>query len=199
MTERIIIAGAGGQGIMLLGHILAEAAMRENKFVTRLASYGAEVRGGTACCMVVISDEEIGSPYIDKADSLIVMNEPSLERFKSRIKAKGLLIINSSLVNPVRNPAQKDDNINISNGVKKEIRKNNCVLKYPFTDIALKLGNIKVANMVALGCYVAKKKIVNKKNIFQVIKRIIPLDKEHLADINKQALQEGMKLKYGQG
>jgi 2-oxoglutarate ferredoxin oxidoreductase subunit gamma len=98
MMEKIIIAGAGGQGIMLLGRVLAEAAMRENKYVTWLPSYGAEVRGGTAYCMVVISHKEIGSPYIEEADTLIIMNNPSLEKFKDRIKKQGLLILNSSLV-----------------------------------------------------------------------------------------------------
>ena len=98
MTERIIIAGAGGQGIMLLGKILATSIMEENKFVTWLPSYGAEVRGGTAHCLVVVSDEEIGSPYIKEADALIVMNSPSLMKFKGRLKNKGLLIANSSLM-----------------------------------------------------------------------------------------------------
>ena len=97
MTERVIIAGAGGQGIMLVGKVLAEAVMLEDKFVTWLPSYGADVRGGTAHCMVVISDKEIGSPYVAKADTLIIMNAPSLERFKGRIKNNGLRVINSSL------------------------------------------------------------------------------------------------------
>ena len=134
MTERIIIAGAGGQGIMLLGKILATSIMEENKFVTWLPSYGAEVRGGTAHCLVVVSDEEIGSPYIKEADALIVMNSPSLMKFKGRLKNKGLLIANSSLV----------DNIT---------DKKFTVLNFPFTDIASNLGNIRIANMVALGVY----------------------------------------------
>ena len=95
MIYKIIIAGAGGQGVMLLGKILAEAAMREDKFVTWLPSYGAEVRGGTANCSVVISDEEIGSPIIGSADILIVLNEPSLVRFQKRVKNNGLIVVNS--------------------------------------------------------------------------------------------------------
>jgi 2-oxoglutarate ferredoxin oxidoreductase subunit gamma len=93
VTEKIIIAGSGGQGIMLLGKVLAEAAMREKKNVTFLPAYGAEVRGGTAYCMVIISDEEIGSTYIEKADCLIAMNAPSLERFKGRVMACWSLIV----------------------------------------------------------------------------------------------------------
>jgi 2-oxoglutarate ferredoxin oxidoreductase subunit gamma len=175
MTEKIIIAGAGGQGIMVLGKVLAEAAMREDKYVTWFPSYGAEVRGGTANCMVVISDEEIGSPYINKADSMIIMNEPSLLRFSSRIKEKGLLIINSSL-------AKSQPDIKAY------------VLRYPFTDIALKVGNIKVANIVALGCFIAKTKLIDIKTVTQVINDFAPKDKRELAAVNKKALNVGKEL-----
>lgn len=175
MTEKIIIAGAGGQGIMLLGKVLAEGAMRQNRFVTWFPSYGAEVRGGTAYCMVVISDKEIGSPYIGQADTLIIMNEPSYQRFYRRVKNKGLMIINSSLVSK---------NINLKSSF----------LKYPFTEIAVKLGNIKVANMVALGCYLGKKEIVDKNTVFRVIEDIAPKEKKDLIEINKRALIEGIKL-----
>jgi 2-oxoglutarate ferredoxin oxidoreductase subunit gamma len=175
MMERIIIGGAGGQGIMLLGRVLAMAAMKENKYVTCLPSYGAEVRGGAAHCMVVISSQDIGSPWVDKADTLIIMNEPALERFKDRIENKGLLILNSSLASI-------------------DTKKNAHVLKYPFTDIAAKLGNLKVANMVALGCYLAKKKIIDINNIFKVFQEIAPADKKHLIEINKKALLRGMEL-----
>lgn len=177
MKEKIIIAGAGGQGVMLLGKILAEAAMRENKYVTWLPSYGAEVRGGTAYCMVIISSVEIGSPYIDQADTAIIMNTPSLERFKDRIKNKGLLVLNSSLIFDAR------------------VDSNRCILKYPFTDIAVKMGNIKIANMLALGCLMAHKGIVSKKIIFEVIHALAPTDKKHLIEINEKALEEGMTLK----
>ncbi|MBC8436537.1 MAG: 2-oxoacid:acceptor oxidoreductase family protein [Candidatus Omnitrophica bacterium] len=176
MTERIIIAGAGGQGIMLLGKVLSMAAMRKGKFVTWLPSYGAEVRGGTAHCMVVISDQEIGSPYIDKADTLIVMNKPSLTRFQSKIKDKGLVLINSSLID-------------------KYPRGNSRLLPCPFSELAMKLGNIKVANMVALGAFLSQRKIVDLKDIFGVISDIAPEDKRGLIEVNKRALEEGAK--YG--
>lgn len=175
MREEIIIAGSGGQGIMLLGKVIVEAAMKEGKFITWMPAYGAEVRGGTAYCMVIISDKEIGSPYIDKADTLIIMNKPALEKFTNRIKNKGLLIVNSSL-------ASKDTDRNLT------------ILQYPFTDIAVKLGNIKVANTVALGCYLAKKKIIDIKNVFGVIEEMAPKDKKDLVEINKQAILSGVKL-----
>jgi len=178
MLEKVIIAGAGGQGIMLLGKVLAEAAMREDKFVTWLPSYGAEVRGGTAHCMAIISDAEIGSPYINEADTLIIMNGPSLKRFKNRIKNNGLLIVNSSLAGDI-----------------KDIDKSIHILKHPFTDLAMGLGNIKVANMIALGCFISQKNIVDSKSVSGVIQAIAPEDKKNLIEINQKALLEGMKLK----
>jgi 2-oxoglutarate ferredoxin oxidoreductase subunit gamma len=176
MTEKIIIAGSGGQGVMVLGKILAEAAMRENKFITWIPSYGAEVRGGTSHCMVVISDKEIGSPLVNQADTLIIMNKPSLERFKERLAHNGLLIINSSLV-PEYSP------------------ENEHILQYPFTDIAINIGNIKVANIVALGCYIAHKKVVNLMTLYRVIAGKSSVVKKELIVMNQKALQEGANLK----
>jgi 2-oxoglutarate ferredoxin oxidoreductase subunit gamma len=180
MMEKIIIAGAGGQGIMLLGRVMAEAAMREDKFVTWLPAYGAEVRGGTAYCMVVIADREISSPSIDKADTLMIMNEPSLARFLPCLRNKGLLIANTSLIDK-----EIDD-------------KKFHILKYPFTDIAIQLGNIRVANMVALGCYIAKSKIVATKTVLKVMEDFAPKNKKELIRVNQQALFAGSKLIRGQ-
>ena len=178
MTERIIIAGAGGQGIMVLGRVLAEAAMREHKSVTWLPAYGAEVRGGTAYCMVIISTQEIGSPFIDQADTLIIMNQPSLGKFKNRLSKKGLLITNSSLVEIAS-------------------KTNSGLLQQPFTDIAVDLGNIKVANMVAVGCYTASKRIIRPETVLKVIIAMAPKDKLALIKINKQALLKGIELVRG--
>jgi len=175
MTEKIIIAGAGGQGVMLLGKVLIASAMKEGKHVTWLPAYGAEVRGGTAYCMVIISDEEIGSPYIDKADTLIVMNRPSLYKFQPRLKADGLLVVNRSLIGEW--PESKTE-----------------VLNFPFSDIAVDIGNIKIANMVVLGCFAAKKNIVDIENILNAIEEIAPPDKKGLVDINKHAVMAGRDL-----
>lgn len=162
---------------MLLGKILAVAAMKENKFVTWLPAYGAEVRGGTAYCMTTISDSEIGSPYIDKADTLIIMNSPSLKRFADRIEAKGRMILNTSLAD--------------------RINDKNILAAYPFTDIAVELGSVKVANMVALGCLLAGGKIVNTDTVLKVIEEIAPADKKEMVEINKKALLKGTELIYG--
>jgi len=176
MTEKIIIAGAGGQGIMLLGKVLAEAALREDKYISWFPAYGAAVRGGTANCMVVISEEEIPSPYIEKANTLIIMNQPSWEKFKNRITPKGLFILNSSLIEC--DSEYKDTQI----------------LKHPFTELAVQLGNIKVANMIALGALIAKKKMVRLQTVIEAIEAIAPAEKKGLIDINKKALRTGIEL-----
>lgn len=172
MTEKIIIAGAGGQGVMLLGKILAESAMRENRHVTWLPAYGAEVRGGTAYCMVVVSDHQIGSPYIERADTLIIMNEPSVARFIGRIRKKGLLFINSSLATF---PGGKDVRL----------------YEHPFTQNASQLGNIKVANMVALGFYLSKQNTVSVDTVLKTISKIAPAGRKDLVAINHAAVHAG--------
>ncbi len=176
MTEKIIIAGSGGQGIMLLGKVLAQAALRENKFVSWFPSYGAEVRGGAAYCMVVISDEEIAFPYVQEADTLIIMNQPSLTKFEKRVCQGGLLMLNSSLIKIAQ----------VNSGVK--------IFKGPFTDLAIELGNIKVANMIALGSFIASKKSVKVQTIIETIEEIAPSNKKELIEINKEALQTGIGL-----
>jgi len=178
MIERVIIAGSGGQGVMLLGKVIAEAAMRQANLVTYLPAYGPEVRGGTSHCMVTISDRQIGSPYITKADSLIILNNPSLERFKNKVKYDGLLILNSSL-------AKTDAYMEVK------------ILQFPFTDIAVKLGNIKVANMAALGCYLAAKKIIKIKDVLEVFKFMAPAGNLKILEINNLALAEGAGLSHG--
>jgi 2-oxoglutarate ferredoxin oxidoreductase subunit gamma len=175
MIERVLITGAGGQGIMLLGKVLAEVALLEDKFVTWLPAYGPEVRGGAAHCMVTISDDEIGSPYILKADTLVTMNQMSLNKFKSRVNNNGLMVINSSLAQP-----DMDSKVKTAAG--------------RFTDIAIELGNIKVANMAALGSYLVNKNIVEAENVIKVIKKMAPKDKPELIKINLAALKKGMEL-----
>jgi 2-oxoglutarate ferredoxin oxidoreductase subunit gamma len=174
-TNKIIIAGSGGQGIMLLGKVIAEAAMLEDKFVTWLPAYGAEVRGGTANCMVVVSDQEIGSPLIAEADTLIAFNQPSFQRFKNQVKAQGIILVNSSLAGDTAQAKAAIERI-------------------PFTDTAFKLGSIKAANMVGLGAFVAKTGLVRVKTVLEVIEAMVPKDKTELLRQNIAALKEGMGL-----
>lgn len=172
MIERIICAGFGGQGIMAMGKVLALSALREGKFVTWLPSYGAEVRGGTAHCMVVISDEPIASPYIVKADSLIILNEPSLKKFKDYVRNKGLLLVNSSMALCKATSRRLD------------------VLNIPMTEMAAKLGLEKVANTIAIGAYLAKRKIISLATMEKAIEEVLA-HREKLIAINKRALEEG--------
>lgn len=177
MTEEIIISGFGGQGIMLMGKILATAALKEKKYVTGIPSYGAEVRGGTAHCMIIISDKEIGSPFVSHPDSCIVMNEPSLDKFESKVKKGGTLFVNSSLVK--RKPKRKDLKI----------------YSAPFTDMALEIGDVKIANMVALGKYIKESKMVARGSILSVLMELV--GKKEIFKLDEKALRKG--LNYGKG
>ncbi len=172
MTEKIICAGFGGQGIMAMGKVLAMSALREGKFATWLPSYGAEVRGGTAHCMVVISDEPIASPYIERADTLIILNDPSLKRFKNAVKNKGLLLVNSSMAN--------------CKGTSRRLR----VVQAPLTGMASKLGLDKVANTIGIGVYLGLKKIIAMSTMERAIEEVLA-HRPKLVAINKRALEEG--------
>ncbi len=158
---------------MFTGTLLSQAAMMESKFVTYFPSYGAEVRGGTANCGVIIADAAIGSPVITHPDSLLILNKPSLDRFGSRLKKGGLLVLNSTLI---------EDEIRENNGQ---------VVRLPATDIAEKSGQIRVANIVALGKYLAIKKIVKKETVFQALKVLLTGKKEGIIELNKKALLAG--------
>ncbi len=175
MTEKVILAGFGGQGMMLLGKLLAQAAMTEGKYVTYFPSYGTEVRGGTAVYHLVISSEEIFSPLIEETDTLIVMNQPSYLKFKGMLKPNGLLILNASMVAP--------DNI-------PEAR----IYRVPATEIASKLGNVLVSNIVVLGAYLAIKQLFSANQILSQLQVMIKGKKGDLFLINKQALQKGMQV-----
>ncbi|MDP3142909.1 MAG: 2-oxoacid:acceptor oxidoreductase family protein [Candidatus Omnitrophota bacterium] len=178
MREEILMSGFGGQGIMLMGRLLAYAAAEEDKFVTWIPAYGAEVRGGTAFCTVVISEEEIASPFANNPTVVIVMNEPSLKKYEAKVKKDGLLVINSSLAKI------------------KTSRKDIEVLYVPATDIAQKLGNVRVANMAALAAYLTRKPVVKLATLKKVLKKEgIANKKEALLAINEQAIEEGSK--YG--
>lgn len=173
--ERIIIAGFGGQGIMFMGKLLCYAGMMENKHVTYIPSYGAEVRGGTAYCNVIISTDEIPSPVISGPMNAIIMNTPSLKKFEPTIMKKGLLVVDSSMANRTVN------------------RKDIETITIPATNIADRLGNTRVANMVALGAFLARKDIINRSTVMEAFEEILPSYRKHLIEINRQAFTEGKK------
>jgi 2-oxoglutarate ferredoxin oxidoreductase subunit gamma len=171
--QQIIIAGFGGQGILSMGQILAYAGLLEGKNASWLPSYGPEMRGGTANCNVVISDEPVSSPIVKEADTVIVMNLPSLEKFEKNVQGDGNLLINSSLIS--ENTSRSDVKVH----------------RIPANDIADELGNAKVANMVMLGDYVELSKIVTKQSIIKSLEKILGTLSEDLIQINEKALKLG--------
>ena len=174
MQSEVQFAGFGGQGIMLMGQILAQAAMNEGFEVVWIPSYGPEMRGGTAYCTVVISDRLIGSPIIRNPRHLVAMNRPSLEKFAPAVKPGGVIFINHSLITI---DAGRDDVD---------------VLRVPIIEIAQELGNVKTANIVALGAFVTRSKIVKFDSLQAAVKDKFS-NKEKLIPLNMKALEEGRK------
>ncbi len=172
--EEIVIAGFGGQGIMLAGKLLAQTAMRAGKEVTYMPSYGAEVRGGTANCMVVIADREIACPVVSEPDTLIVLNKASLNKFGPRLKDGGLLIMNSSLI---------DSEPELDASVE--------VVAVPADEIAVELGSHKSANMVALGAYLQKRGGLTPGNAAEALPETIAKRYHKMLPVNTDALHKG--------
>jgi 2-oxoglutarate ferredoxin oxidoreductase subunit gamma len=178
MTSDIIMAGFGGQGILMIGNLLAIAAMEEGKHVTYFPSYGVEMRGGTANCTVIVSDEEIGSPVVGRPASLVIMNGPSLEKFLPMLAPGGDLIINSSLVDG-----------------KQVGRKDVRLLQVPADDIARnKIGSRQMASMIALGAYVARTGVVSLGTLNDCLPKVISKKYEKFIPLNVNALKEGAAL-----
>ncbi len=173
MTTKTIFSGFGGQGVLSMGFTLANAAMLEGKYVTYLPSYGVEVRGGTANCTVVVSDEEIASPVASEPEFVVAMNQPSFNRFQSILQSGGLLCVNASLVN--------------SASVRSDIE----VLAIPTSDLAEKLGTIKVANMVMLGALIRASNIISFDAMINNLAELLGEGKSKLIKLNKEALETG--------
>lgn len=172
--EQIVIAGFGGQGIMLSGKLLAQTAMRAGREVTYMPSYGAEVRGGTANCMVVIADREIACPVVGRPDSLIVMNKASLSKFGPRLKDGGLLIMNSSLI---------DAEPNLNGSIE--------MVAVPADEIAVELGSRRSANMVAIGAYLQKRGHLSPQDAARALPDTIAKRYHKLLPVNTEALRRG--------
>ena len=175
INESIICAGFGGQGIMLLGKVLASAGMARGLHVTWMPSYGAEVRGGTAHCMVRIDSEQVATPIVSRTNTAIIMNGPSLDKFEPKVISRGLLILNTSLTD--RRPGRDDID----------------VIEAPLTDEAIKLGNVRVANMIAAGVFTSKKQMFNKDMMVEVVKQI-GKGYEELISVNIKALERGIEI-----
>lgn len=176
MVHEFIMAGFGGQGIMFIGQLLAYAGMMEGRKVSWLPSYGPEMRGGTANCCVVISDEEVCSPVVTEPTSLVVMNQPSLDRFEPAVRPGGLLVLNSSLIG--RAPRRTD------------LR----VMEVPANRIAGDLGSDRVANMVVLGALVKCTGAVRVESLRRALWKVLPPHRHDLIPVNESALERGFAL-----
>ncbi|MEW5951599.1 MAG: 2-oxoacid:ferredoxin oxidoreductase subunit gamma [Elusimicrobia bacterium] len=176
MYQGIRISGFGGQGVISAGVLLAYTGIIENKNVSFFPSYGAEMRGGTANCSVVIASDEVDTPIVSSPDTVIVLNEPSLAKFEPMVKPGGILIVNTSLIKT--EPKRKD--------IK--------VIKVPCNEIADKLGNAKVMNMVALGVFAKATGALAIESIGKALPKVYKKLKPEVIELNIKALNEGAKL-----
>ncbi len=172
----VIVAGFGGQGVMLLGNVLAQAGMEYGLNVTFIPVYGAEMRGGTANCTVVLDEHPVGSPIVQRPQSTIVLNVPSLNKFQPRLREGGVQIVNSSLIDVTQE------------GVLDVSKKSVCI---PVNTIALELGSVKMANMVALGAWLQATQALPLESVQEALYRVAPPHYAKLIPNNKKALQAG--------
>ncbi len=175
MLIKTVFSGFGGQGVLMMGYVLAVAGMHDGKNVTYLPAYGAEVRGGTANCTVAIGDEEIASPVASSPEFVVVMNKPSLQRFQNIVQSGGGLFINTSLVDtkPVRGDIE--------------------VFEVPANDLARGLGNERLTNTVMLGAYLGRTGLTPLKATEQAVEEIFAAKGKSIVAQNVKALRVGYK------
>lgn len=172
----VIFAGFGGQGVLSMGQLLVYAAMLEGKEVSWMPSYGPEMRGGTANCIVIVSEGRISSPIVSKFDAAIVLNQPSLEKFEHKVLPGGLLIYErSTIINP---PTRTDLE----------------VLNIAAIDEAHRLTSKQVANVVLLGAFLERRPIVKPENVILALRKVLPEHRQHLLPVNEQALARGREM-----
>jgi 2-oxoglutarate ferredoxin oxidoreductase subunit gamma len=176
MTHELLIAGFGGQGVLSMGMTLAYAGMEAGKQISWMPSYGPEMRGGTANCIVIVSDGRISSPIITRFDSVIVLNQPSMEKFEQAVKPGGLLMYEST--NILTPPTRTD------------VR----ALPIPASEEASKLQNMRIMNMIVLGAFLGVTHVVELDAVMQALRKVLPERYHKLLPLNEQALRRGMEL-----
>ena len=177
MLQEMIFAGFGGQGVLSMGKLLAYAAMKEGREISWMPSYGPEMRGGTANCMVNVSDQSISSPIVTQYDVVVALNLPSLKKFEPKVKPGGILIWESSTI---KEPPTRTD-------IK--------VYALPAIDKATNdLKNVKVMNMLVLGSLVKVNPVVKKESLLVALKETLPERYHHLIPLNEQAIDLGLSL-----
>jgi 2-oxoglutarate ferredoxin oxidoreductase subunit gamma len=176
MTHEMIFAGFGGQGVLSMGMTLSYAGMIEGKEISWMPSYGPEMRGGTANCMVIIADSKISSPILTTFDVVVALNQPSVDKFEAAVKPGGLLVYEAtSIINP---PTRTDIH----------------VLPIAASEEAVKLKNSRTMNMIVLGALVARTHVVELGTVLQALKKVLPERYHHLLPLNEQALRRGVEL-----
>jgi len=175
MTEELIIAGFGGQGVLSMGKILAYSGIMQDQEVSWMPSYGPEMRGGTANVTVIVSDERISSPSLNEFDTAIILNQQSMDKFEEQVKPGGVLLYDpNGIVNP---PTRKDINIYTIEGAKH----------------AKEMGNPKTFNMIVFGAYLQIKPVVKIENVVKGLKKSLNERYHHLIPLNEDAISVGMK------
>ncbi len=174
MTEEIIIAGFGGQGVLSMGKILAYSGIMQNQEVSWMPSYGPEMRGGTANVTVILSDERISSPYLKLFDTAIILNQQSMDKFEDTVKPGGILIYdpNGISVHPSRTDIE--------------------IFQVEATKLAAEMGNKKIFNMIILGGFLKEKPIVKLENVIEGLKKSLSERYHHLIPLNEEAINKGM-------
>ena len=176
MLEKMIMAGFGGQGLLFMGKLVAQIMMEQGRHVTYFPSYGAEVRGGTANCHVIISDDEIHSPVAEHASTLIIMNAPSYGKYAPRLDPDGLMLLNTSVVHEHNEPCPGK------------------VIGIAATDEANALGSVKVGNMVLLGAYLEARKLFPIELVIKHLSRTLAAKKPEMFEVNVKALERGREI-----
>jgi 2-oxoglutarate ferredoxin oxidoreductase subunit gamma len=176
MTEEIIIAGFGGQGVLSMGQILCYSGVMQEMEVSWFPSYGPEMRGGTANCTAIISDDKISSPVLNTFDTAIVLNQPSMDKFEPAVKPGGLLIYERNGM--TRMPIRKDID----------------VWAIDAYDESLKMKNTKVFNMIVIGGFLKVRPILEIENVILGLKKVLPERYHHLIPLNEQAIRKGMEI-----
>ena len=176
MTEEIIIAGFGGQGVLSMGKILAYSGIMQDQEVSWMPSYGPEMRGGTANVTVILSDNRVSSPVLQSYDTAILLNQQSMDKFESMVKPGGLMIYDPNGI--TRHPERDDIRIFQVEATEEAVR-----MKSPIT-----------FNMVVLGAYIKVNPVVNFDNVIKGLRKSLPERHHHLIPINEKAIQQGMEI-----
>lgn len=176
MTHEALFAGFGGQGVLSMGMTLGYAGVVEGKEISWMPSYGPEMRGGTANCIVIVSDGRISSPIVTTFDTVVALNQPSVDKFERAVRPGGLLIYDST------------------NIITPPVRTDIAVLGIPASEEAVKMKNSRVMNMIVLGAVLGRTHVVAMESVMSALKKVLPERYHHLLPLNEQAIRRGMEL-----